>query len=175
MAKKEANLLVTFDPTHQVSALQEITNLAAEVKEKASVIHTEDGVAEIAVKDARKLTKALAKIAQKNIDKFPYTAHWIPIDIWCKADIKEMQKQIGKLGKGIKQTEKWKMDLKVRRVKEKPDEIKLILKLTELVDKPKVDLEKPEKIIKAEILGKRAGLSLLNAEELLNITKLRQK
>jgi tRNA(Ser,Leu) C12 N-acetylase TAN1 len=61
------------------------------------------------------------------------------------------------------------MDLKVRKVKEKPDEIKLILKLTEVIDRPKVDLQNPDKIIKVEVIGNKAGLALLGKDELLNV------
>ena len=51
------------------------------------------------------------------------------------------------------------------------DTIELILKLTEAVNKPKVDLEKPEKIRKVEIVGNKAGMALLKADELLNTIK----
>ena len=175
MAKKEANLLVTFDPTHQVSALQEIQDLTKEAKDKASVISAEKGLAEVSVGDARKVVKVLSAVSKKNMDKFSHTLHWIPIDMWCKATVQEMQKEIAKMAKDIKQNEKWKMDLKVRRVKQKPDEIKLVLKLTEVVDRQKVDLDNPDKVIKAEIIGNRAGLALLEKGELLNIAKLKQK
>ncbi len=168
---KEANLLVTFDPTHQETAVKEINELLKAVKEKASVLKTEEGVAEVLVGDAKKAVRQLFAIAEKDIEKFGHTFHWIPIEKWCKNTVADMQKNIKDFVKGIKQDEKWKMDLKVRKVKEKPDEIKLIMKLTEVVDRPKVDLQNPEKIIKVEILGNKAGLALLGKNELLNIAK----
>jgi len=166
---KEGNLLVTFDPTHQESALKEISELLNSVKEKADVIKADEGVAEILVKDAKKAVRELSKISVKSIDKFGHTFHWIPIEKWCKNSIDEMQKVIKGFVKDIKQNEKWKMDLKVRKVKEKPDEIKLILKLTEAVDRPNVDLQNPEKIVKVEVIGNKAGLALLGKDELLNV------
>lgn len=168
---KEANLLVTFDPTHQESALKSIKELLNGVKEKADVIKADGGVAELVVKDAKKAVKQLSSIADKEAEKFARTFHWIPIDKWCKATVEDMQKNIKDFVKEIKQNEKWKMDLKVRKVKEKQDDIKLILKLTEVVDRPKVDLQNPEKIIKVEIIGNRAGLALLGKDELLNAVK----
>jgi len=171
---KEANLIVTFDPTHQQSALKEIEELLKAVKEKVNVIKAEEGIAELLVGDAKKAVKQLSALAAKDIEKFGYTFHWIPIEKWCKATVEDMQKVIKDLIKEIKKDERWKMDLKARHVKEKPDEIKLTLKLTEVVDRPKVDLNNPQKIIKVEIIGNKAGLAVLGADELLNVAKLKQ-
>lgn len=168
---KEANLLVTFDPTHQESVLKGIEDVLKGIKEKCDVVNANEGVAELIVSDAKKAVKQLSSIFDKEAEKFTHTFHWIPIEKWCDSTIDEMQKQIKELANDIKQDDKWKMDLKVRKVKEKPDEIKLILKLTEVIDKPKVDLQNPDKIIKVEIIGNRAGLALLGKDELLNTAK----
>jgi len=45
----------------------------------------------------------------------------------------------------------------------------VIMKLTEVVDKPKVDLENPQKIIEVQIIGKKAGLALLNKDEIFSV------
>lgn len=175
MAKKEANLLVTFDPTHQESALKEIEALMKETKDKFSLVKADEGVAELIVDDAKKLVKQLMPVAKKNVDKFGYTFHWIPIEKWVKNNVADIKKVLKEYEKGIKENEKWKMDLKVRKVKTKPDEIKLIMQLTEDINRPKVDLENPEKIIKVEIIGNKAGLALLGKDELLNAAKYRKK
>ena len=81
-----------------------------------------------------------------------------------------MQKEIKKLQKGIKKTEKWKMDMHKRHF-EQMNSIELIMKLTEVVDKPKVDLNNPQKIIEVQIIGKKTGLALLNRDEILSLAK----
>ncbi len=172
---KEANLLVTFDPTHLESAKTEIANLLKKVKEEANVLKAEEGLAEVIVKDAKKAIKELAGIAKKDVAQFAHTFQWVPIEKWCKATVVDMKKNIKGFVKDIGKDEKWKMDLKTRRVKEKTDEIKLILKLTEVVDRQKVDLKNPEKTIKVEIIGNKAGLALLGKDELLNIAKLKEQ
>lgn len=173
--KKEANLLVTFDSGHLESAKKEILNLFDEVKEKADILKMDEGIAEVAVGDARKAISALGELAKKGIDKFTYTTHWIPIDSWVKNTVADIQKKLKEFEAGIGKEEPWKMELKTRKLKEKPDEVKLIVKLTEVIDRKKVDLEKPEKIIRVEIIGNKAGLTLLKKNELLNISKLKQK
>ncbi len=174
-SNKLGNLVVTFDPNHLESAKTEILHLLDEVKQKAQILAADEGLAHIAVKDARKAVDDLKVVAEKSLDKFNHTMKWVPIDLWCKNSVKEMQNNIKKMVKGIKPEEKWKMELKTRKLKDKPDEIKLIMSLTEVVDRKYVDLENPEKIIKVEIVGNKAGLALLDKKHLLNIAKLKQK
>lgn len=157
-----ANLLVTFEPVHEKSAKAEIEALLKEVG-KGTIKKMEEGLAEISVKDARATIKAL-----KDIDssKFEYTFYWWPVDEWCKSEIKNMQACIKKLGEQIGNEEKWKMDLSKRKTeKEYPKDI--IIKLTEGIEKPNVDLSNPDKIIKVEIVGNKAAVSLLSKDELL--------
>lgn len=175
MAKKEANLLVTFDPTHIESAKKEILELLKGIKEKAEILTADEGIAEVLVGNAKKAVAELEKIAKKQLDKFVHTMHWIPIDFWTKNSTEDIKKSLKNFVKDIGKDEAWKMDLKTRKLKEKPDELKLILKLTEVIDRKNVDLEKPEKIVKVEIIGNKAGLALLKKNELLNIPKLRKK
>lgn len=167
----DANLLVTFDPTKVETAKKEIEERLKEVKEKPKILSATDGVAEIIVGNAKAAVKALTAIAKKDISKFPATFHWIPIEKWCKATIPEMQKAIKELSKDIKATEKWKMDLGKR--KTELHERDLIIKLTDVIDKPNVDLANPDKIVKVEIIGNKAGIALLAKEELLNTAKLK--
>lgn len=163
----EANLLVTFDPVHQESAKKEIETLMKEIKQDAKITKMEDGLAHIIAKDAKKVVSELLKLAKKETSKFNYTFHWWPVDKWCKAEIKEMQKVIADLQKEIKKEEKWKMEFAKRKTtKEYPKNI--IIQLTEVVDKPKVDLSSPQKIIKVEIIGDKAAISLLTKDEIVS-------
>ncbi|MEM2089670.1 MAG: THUMP domain-containing protein [Candidatus Pacearchaeota archaeon] len=168
----QGNLLVSFDPVHEESAKAEILGLLKEAKQEAKILSASQGLAEVSVKDARKAIKSLLEIAKKNIDKFKYTFNWWPVDKWCKAEIKEMQNVIKKLQEGIKKDEKWKMDL-VKRKTVKDYGKDLIIKLTDVIDKPKVDLNSPQKIVKVEVDGERAAISLLTPDEILSVPKLK--
>ena len=161
-----ANLLVTHDPSHAGSAKEEIEKVLKSIKQKAKFLKSDaDGVFKLKVGNAKKIVKSLSKLKSKK-GMFEYTFYWIPIDKWVAANIKTMQKEIKKLQKGIKNTEKWKMDLHKRHF-DQIHSTELIMKLTEIVDKPKVDLDNPQKIIEVQIIGKKAGLALLNNDEML--------
>lgn len=166
----EANLLVTHDHSHAGSAKEEIEKALKAVKQKAKFLKSDiEGVFKLRVGNAKKLVKSLSKLKSKK-GMFEHTYNWIPIEKWIATNVKAMQKEVKKLQKGIKKNEKWKMDLHKRHF-EQINSIDLIMKLTEVVDKPKVDLSNPQKIIEVQIIGKKAGLALLNKDEILNLAK----
>ena len=167
----EANLIITYDPSHAGSAKEEVDNVLKEIKKKAKHLKSEiDGVFKVNVPNTKKVVKELNKLCKKDSSLFNHTFHWVPVDKWVKTNIKEMQKEIKKFDKGIKKTEKWMMDLNKRHY-DKEGTTELIMKLTEVIDKPKVDLKNPQKIVKVEIMGNKAGLSLLDIDELLKVPK----
>ena len=170
----EANLIITYDPSHAGSAKEEVDRVLKEIKKKAKHLKSEiDGVFKVNIPNTKKVVKELNKLCKKDSSLFNHTFNWVPIDKWVKTNIKGMQKEIKKFDKDIKKTEKWMMDLNKRHY-DKEGTTELILKLTEVIDKPKVDLKNPQKIVKVEIMGNKAGLALLEAEELLSVPKIKK-
>ena len=164
----DANLLVTHDHSHAGSAKVEVEKVLKAVKKKAKFLKKDiDGVFKLRIPNPKKVVKSLGKLKRKK-GMFEHTFHWVPIDKWVLTNVKTMQKEIKKLQKGIKKTEKWKLDLHKRQF-DKIHFTELVLKLTEVVDKPKVDLESPQKILEVQVMGKKTGLSLLNKDELLTV------
>ncbi len=165
----DANLLVTYEPSHAGSAKEEVEKALKAIKQKAKFLKSDvEGVYKIRIGNAKKAVKSLSKLKNKK-GMFEHTFYWIPIEKWITTNVNAMQKEIKKLQKGIKKTDKWKMDLHKRHF-DKMHSTELIIKLTEAVDKPKVDLENPQKIIEVQIIGNKAGLALLNKDELLNLS-----
>ena len=167
-----SNLLITYDTSHSGKAKEEVKTLLDEVDEKIDFEESGiEGVFLATVRDARTLVRSLVDIFQVSPDRFEYTFNWIPIDKWISSDIKVMEEEMKKLNNEIDPKESWKIDVVKRKYEMRtPD---LIMKLTEHIDKPKVDLKNPQKIIRVEIIGERAGISLLDAEEVLNIQKMK--
>ena len=169
----EANLLVTFDPNKTVSAKQEVENLLKEINENFDIEETNvNGVFKIKVNNSRGAVRKLIELCRNNPDKFSRTFRWIPIDKWCKSDINEMRNVIKNVCNEISNEDKWKMDLEKRQ--HEAHERDLIIKLTEIVDKPNVDLKNPDKIIKVDIIGNEAGISILRRDEVLNVVDFKK-
>ena len=102
----------------------------------------------------------------KKAELFEKTCHWIPIDKWCRSELGSMKRTTKKFSNDIKDNESWKMDLEKRHY-DKHHTTELISELTKSVDKMKVNLSKPKKVIKVEVIGKQAGFSLLSKNEML--------
>lgn len=168
----DANLLVTFDPAHAGKAKEEANALLTEVGEKPKFLESGiDGLFFLKIKDPKKTVKKLREDCKKNPDKFGSTFHWTPIEKWCSSKIEEMSKVMKDIDAKMNPNESWKMDLGKRQYKgETPD---LIIKLTDKISKPKVDLKNPQKIVRVEIIGDKAGISLLDASEVLDVPKLK--
>lgn len=167
----DANLLVSFDPSHEGSAKEKIDGILKEVDKKAKVMKIEEGLAYASVPDPKKAIEGLMEIAKKDKGKFDHTFNWWPVDKWCKAEVADMQKAITEIQKEIGESERWKMDLSKRHAKkEYPKD--LIIKLTDVVDKKKVDLDNPEKIIRVEIVGDKAAISLFDVSGYINVVGL---
>jgi len=168
----DANLIVTFDPAHAGKAREEVNALLAEVGEKPEFLESGiDGLFFLKAKNPKGTVKKLVEECKKNPDKFGSTFHWTPIDKWSTSKLEDMSKVLKGIDAKMNPAESWKMDLGKRQYEgETPN---LIIKLTDNINKPKVDLKNPQKIVKVEIIGKKAAIALLDASEFLDVSKLK--
>jgi tRNA acetyltransferase TAN1 len=77
-----------------------------------------------------------------------------------------MREVVKELREGIQPGEKWRMTVEKRRYA-LHHKIEIIEDLAELIDE-EVDLENPDKILRIEILGKNAGISVLTPREIFS-------
>ena len=124
----------------------------------------------MAVSDGRKAAAKIAELCRENPELFSVTHRYTPIDKWCQSEVQTMQRMIKDLTASIGKSEKWKMGLNKRHW-DKLEGNKLIMKLTEVVDRPNVDLDNPERIIQVEIIGKEAGLSLISPKDAVDVAR----
>ncbi len=163
------NLLVTYDPSHRGIAEAELKEAFSRIGERYDLSQTEvEGLFKVKTEDARRVVRKLSDLLRREHQMLSTTHKYIPIDAWCKSEVPEMQKVIKALVPNIGNSERWKMSINKRHW-DKMHGSELIMKLTSVVDRPKVDLDKPEKIVQVEIIGKEAGIALLRAEELLDV------
>lgn len=177
-AKKPAvsgkfNLIVTFDPTHVGTAQNELNEVLKKIGEKPRIEASEvEGLFKVAVSDARRVVGRLRELCKADPNLFVATHHYTPVDVWCKSDVAQMQKNIKPLALGIGASEKWKMSLNKRRW-DKSGATELIIKLTEVIERENVDLTSPQKIVQVEVIGKEAGISLLTPKELFDVAEIK--
>ena len=127
-----------------------------------------NGIFLLDVLSSKEVIKKLKTLCKKNKELFGKTHRYIPVDKWVSSKITDMTEAIKSLVPKIGLNEKWKMELE-KRYYHKFDYNELISKLTEVVNREKIDLKKPNKIIKVEIIGNNAGISILDPDELLTV------
>ena len=169
----EANLIVTYEPTHAGKAKEEVEDVLKDKQvtfleskfDGVFLLHTND--------DPKKIVIELTTLCEEEPFRFSKTFRWIPIEHWCNTDIKEMKRLTKQVSENIAPKDTWKMDIGRRGFQ--ADVRELILQLTEEIDKPNVDIKNPQKIVKVEIVGNRAGISLLNLDECLTVSKTKME
>ncbi len=169
--KGQANMIVTFDPNHRGTAELELREVLRQVGEKPQIGQTEvEGLFKVAVSNARAAAAKIRNLCGSNPNLFAVTHHYTPIDSWCQSDVSAMQKLIRAASSGIGQNEKWKMGLNKRHW-DQLEGGKLIVKLTDVVERKNVDLDNPDKIVQVEIIGKQAGVALLTPKDIADIAR----
>jgi len=175
VAAGKFNLLVTFDPNHVGTAQNELNEVLKKIGEKPKIAASEvEGLFKVAVSNARKVVGRLNDLCRADPNLFVATHHYIPIDFWCKSEVAVMQKNIKPFASDIGEAERWKMNVSKRHWG-KLGGTELIIKLTEVIDRENVDLDSPQKIVQVEIIGKEAGISLLQPEDLLDIAEVKEE
>lgn len=163
-------LIVTYDPAHQKSCEESLENVMDAIGAKPKFLKSKySGIFLIELSKPKEAVKMLIKLNKKDQEIFGKTHRYIPVDKWVSSKVPDMQKAIKSMVPKIGENEKWKMDLEKRHY-HKLDYQELIVKLTEVVDRMKIDLKKPKKIIKVEIIGTNAGISLLEPGEHLMVS-----
>ena len=121
------------------------------------------------VVDCRQLIKGLYEIYNKDSNIFRNAIKWIPIDYWVKSDLESMTNCLSSIAKdNIKKGEKWMMVVEKRRYS-KYHKADIIKHLADLIDE-KVDLKNLDKIVRIEIIGNNAGMSIIRPNEIFSIT-----
>lgn len=175
--ENEANLLVTYDRINRSPARNEVQQVLKEVGVENPLFLRSKvrSLFKIFVDlDPKEVTKKLDALCREDPSKFWYTYHWVPIETWCPSTLEEMSKVVKQFAERILPEERWRIRVN-KRFYEKYHTQELIERLAELVDRPNVDLDDPDKTIRIEILGKEAALSLLKPKEHFSVNAVKNE
>ncbi len=165
------DLLVSYPWNHYVHARREITHTLRRFGDenpavKRTGVH---GVALVHTSlEPRDVTRRCKELfhAEK---VFEFAIKWVPVDYWCDANLDEIKKVIEENVKDrIKENETWGMKVEKRRWREyHTDEI--VEYLAKSIER-KVNLKNPDKIVRIDVVGEKAAVSLLKPGEIFSIT-----
>ncbi len=164
----EANLIVTYIPAHPGKAKREVVAILDDFGKFDFLDESQEGIFLIHVDSPKKLVRELRTLPA---DSYELTFKWIPIETWVMSDMSEISGILNGYNDMIRGDESWKLVL-FKRNYSGHDTMKLIELLTENIIHEKVDLKNPDKLVVVEIIGQKAGLSLLEAAEYLDTQKM---
>lgn len=119
--------------------------------------------------DSREVISMLRRLFDEDPFTFRYTLKWVPVDSWTSSDMESMKEGVKKLRNNIHAGERWRMTVEMRRYT-RFHKLDIITELAELIDE-EVDLSNPEKIVRIDLIGKYAGMSVLTPVDIFSIAK----
>ncbi|MFX1324072.1 MAG: THUMP domain-containing protein [Promethearchaeota archaeon] len=127
-------------------------------------------VSALTTNDAKQIIRKIQYLLKENPQYFQFILKIIPIDFVCETEVKTIVNLIHSQYKAfINEEDSFKIVLK-RRKHEKIDREKIIDQIASKIDN-RVDLENPDKIIRVEILGSFTGVSFLEKNDIIGVSK----
>jgi tRNA acetyltransferase TAN1 len=169
----EFNLLVSCPWSLFGRARREIADILKLLGDEHPVIERTVARGIIGVKtrlDSREVIQGLQKMFSKDPLSFQYTLKWVPTDLWTYSDMNSMKEAVMNVRDRVRAGERWRMTIEKRRYT-LYHKIDIIKELAELIDE-KVDLKNPNKILRIDIIGKYAAISVLSPKEIFSTIRL---
>ncbi len=171
------NLFVTYDIRNRRESKEEVLWVLGKVGEEEPrfLSSRARGIFLILIsRESREITKKLVNLCKEAPDEFWYTYNYIPIDVWCSSELDEMEENVKRLAEGIKEEETWRMTVN-KRFYNQYHTMEIIEALAKDINWGKVDLKNPQKVIQIEIIGKQAGISLLEPSDIFSVSKVKSE
>jgi len=165
------NLLVSCPWAASHRARREIAYLLQRLGEEQPHVKRTAARGIIGVKtilDPREVVHALQELYRQDPALFQYTLKWVPVDLWTFSDVESMKVGVELVKNKIQHGERWRMTVEKRRYT-LHHKINIITELAQLIDE-RVDLTRPDKILRIDIIGKYAGITVLSPQEAFSAT-----
>jgi tRNA acetyltransferase TAN1 len=171
--EKDFNLLVSCIRNRERNAVLEVEDLIGTAIGDASLEVGLIGMRSLLVAktsiEPRKVIGRLREIAITDPWRFQYTLKYIPIDMVVPTQLDSIVEASKRLIPSILENQTFRVTCNRRHSRMHCRDI--IKAVAALVDR-RVDLEKPGKVFEVEVLGDRTGLSVLERDDTLSLSKL---
>ena len=174
---EKPNLFVTYEMRNIRESREEVSRVLGKVgEEKPQFLRSQArGIFLIyAALDPREITRKLTQLCREEPENFWNSYNYIPIDVWASSELEEIEENVKKLAKDIKEDETWRVTVN-KRFYNKYHTQEIVEALAKYISGGKVNLKNPQKIIQVEIIGKQAGISLLEPRTIFSVTKVKSE
>jgi tRNA acetyltransferase TAN1 len=110
-------------------------------------------------------------LVAENPDVIKYVLKLRPVDLWTTPELEDLKIAVSSLKEQIGPGERWGMEVELRRFTAL-HKMEIIEPVAELIDE-KVDLRNPQNIVRIEILGNAAAVSVVKPDEVFSLHKAR--
>lgn len=168
---RDFNLLVSSSWRGLAAARREIRALLRALGDEQPVIErmVAKGILGVRTRlDPRRVVRDLQALLEREPGRRRFTCRWVPVDTWTQADLDSLVRVVTGLREQIQPGETWRMTVeKHRHARHHRDEV--ITALARLID-AKVDLTRPDKILRIDLVGDAAAVSVLTPGDVLPAT-----
>ena len=171
---EDFNLLVSTSRRNERNACSEIWYLIGEIGDRSSEAATTGIIGLTVAKTAlnpKDVVRKLREILRQKPWEVKYILKVVPIEQLTSATIKDIAGVAAELAKNIGEDETFRVTVEKRRSNLSSHEI--IDAVAKKVER-KVNLDNPGKIILVEVVGEKAGVSLLEPDDVLSMEKERR-
>lgn len=169
------NVLITHDVQHREAARSNARHVLEELE--ASPLFLDDpvpGVFAVALgRDPRSILGAARGLCRREPTRFAHTHHWRPVDRWTRADLDAMRDDVAALAPGIGPGDTWRLTAEVHGPS-RWHANDLVRPLTDPVRRGMVRMRDPSKVLRVDIFGERAAITLLGRADDLSVDEVLQ-
>ena len=171
MNLKDFNLIVTTSRGSENDACSEIWFLLGEIGDTNPTVE-ESGISGLVVAktslDPLKAIEDLRRILKEQPEEFRYSLRLIPVEVVVHTSLSEIIAACSRISPRILEQETFRVTVEKRHTG--LSRMEIIEAVAENIDR-KVDLHNPDKILLIEILGGLTGVSVIEPEDILSVTK----
>ena len=168
---KDFNLLVTTSRGNEEDTCSEIWYLLGEIGDSAVKVEKTGITGLIAAKTAFNPFEVIEKfrgILKERPHEFRYSLRIIPVEKIVNTDLNEIQRVATELGSKIKENESFRVTVEKRFTNTPASDI---IEAAATMIERRVDLNRPDKILLIEVVGRLTGISVIKPTDILLVAK----
>lgn len=123
--------------------------------------------------DPKECVERLGSLCREDPLSFEYTHRWVPIEEWAEADAGHLEEFGRHAEMEIGPQESWRV--RVNRHGSPLDRNELTTTIARAIHNPHVDLDHASKTVLLEVVGRRAGMAVVNPQQVLSVDQILQR
>jgi tRNA(Ser,Leu) C12 N-acetylase TAN1 len=166
------DLLVSYQRGHYGRARREILGVLKRLGDEHPLTERTavDGIAFVRTAlDGRLVVQKCRALLKEGV-AFAEAVKWVPVDYWCDTDLQAIHRLLAeRVRDQIAPTETWGLKVAKRRWQRyHTDDI--VRQLAPAIDR-KVDLDHPDKLVRVDVVGAEAAISVLRPDDVFSATE----